>query len=412
MDSPKPDNNELLTGLIDGHLSSAESKRIGDELVKNPQTSEQLEQLEKIRSSLLRGRQTAKLPAKFSANIVDLAMTRAREMGEDAPDWLFEKAATATNPDALPNLKSRWWIPVTTVATVGVVAFGLAKISITYNQMVESDRKQQIASFNEKQQEQQSETRESLAKPQTIVPTPEADLIAKDAHSLERQLAIETAAIDEKGEPNPSANDATHKAMAEQSAVASKGALKQQQAQSVGKMMAVYEVVLNRQAQENDAITVLLERNGLGSVKELALGSDQMQKVLDSGWVGKPEEKGGSEVIVLKGTPTMLSNFFIDLLSSSEDFPAVGMDVVQDKSLIQIIEQMSSMDFVDPSADDKHQSFARKLMGSSSSGFVSMFGAGSKKFQRFPETVRRSAKSTRQMTQQSLVILVIRYTND
>ncbi|MBU6172770.1 MAG: hypothetical protein KGQ60_03155 [Planctomycetes bacterium] len=120
MEPRQPETNELISGMLDGELTAAEARRIDAELKDNPQLQFKLDELSALRSSLLKGRPTGRLPKDFARAVIDSAHSRAVEMGEDSPPWLVPKRPNTHRN--VPNYRERIWIPVVSIAAAVCLA--------------------------------------------------------------------------------------------------------------------------------------------------------------------------------------------------------------------------------------------------------------------------------------------------
>jgi hypothetical protein len=465
MDSQKPEMNELISGLLDGYLSIEESKELAEESSRNPQIERDTESLGALRSSLLRGRPTGKLGDQFAARVMEVAKSRAASLGEDAPEWIetdnFVSKPVAFDP---AELKTRWVVPAMSVLATCVLAFLLTKLTLVYNESLERQRQEEIAAFNKKQVEQDllavfdnpskndptsvesgssssivgnllEESKRRTESSEVNRPN-QADkelsaVAAGEVKGADSETKSESQTLDmstgnalannptESGSKStvelldnskladnrPSANaaNATDMTVAANSSKANKPINPLQRA--TGKMMAVYEVTVDAVARDGDLINVYLQKHGLGSVEDLVLGEAEIASVLKSGIVGPADSQGGSQVLVLKGTASMLSEFYDDLLRSYEDFPGLRMNAVMDESVGMIEQQMQPMLVTDA------KGAVGRLGSSGSSGLVSKFATGSSKFFEIPLEQRRLEKRRepgRDLNPISYVILIVR----
>ncbi len=129
--------------------------------------------------------------------------------------------------------------------------------------------------------------------------------------------------------------------------------------------MAVYEVTVDAVAKDSDLITFIFKKHGLGSVQDLVLGETEIASVLKSGIVGPADSQGDAQVLVLKGTASMLSEFYDDLMESYEDFPGLRMNAVMDDSVGMIERQIQTW-------WSRHQGAVGRLGSAGSSGLVSL----------------------------------------
>ncbi|MFN8740305.1 MAG: hypothetical protein ACK5YR_10325 [Pirellula sp.] len=453
MDSQKPEMNELISGLLDGHLSIEESKRLTEESSRNPQIERDTETLGTLRSSLLRGRPTGKLGDHFAVRVMEAAKARAAMLGDDAPEWVeTSNAAVKPAPFNPAELKSRWVVPVLSVLATCVLAFLLTKITLLYNESLEQQRQDEIAEFKRKQDEQDllAVFDRDLAKNQTVASGSSSSIVDNlldesqkrmDPTEGEKDLSA-IAAGDATGLPDETKTESQSNEMSTRSALANNAAETGSEADSskttenrlaansdavvdrsvvgnnatdikpknplqraTGKMMAVYEVSIDAVARDGDLLNVYLQKHGLGSVEDLVLGEEELASVLKSGIVGPADSQGDSQVLVLKGTASMLSEFYDDLLRSYEDFPGLRMNAVMDDSVGMIENQMQTMLVTDA------KGAVGRLGASGSNGLVSSFASGSSKFFEIPIEQRKLEKRRepgRDLNPISYVILIVR----
>lgn len=461
MDSQKPEMNELISGLLDGHLSIEESKRLAEESAKNPQIERDTEMLGALRSSLLRGRPTGKLGDQFAVRVMEAAKSRAASLGDDAPEWINcenERVSTRIAPIDPAELKSRWVVPAISVLATCIVAFLFTKLTLLYNESLERQRQEEIAEFKRKQEEQDllavfdkgSDQKQSTVASGTsssivgnlldesekridpsdgisdvnAIAAGESNVLSGDkaTDSQASEMRTENALVDnasatgsksgdlplaqsEMGENRLATNADTvvEKSVVSDSSKESKSKNPLQKA--TGKMMAVYEVTVDAVAKDSDLLNVFLQKHGLGSVEDLVLGEEQLASVLKTGIVGPADSQGGSQVLVLKGTASMLSEFYDDLLRSYEDFPGLRMNAVMDDSVGMIESQMQTMLVTDA------KGAVGRLGSSGSNGLVSSFASGSSKFFEIPIEQRKLEKrreAGRDLNPISYVILIVR----
>lgn len=465
MDPQKSETNELISGLLDGHLSIEESRKLADESAKNPQIERDTETLASLRSSLLRGRPTGKLGDHFAVRVMEAAKARAAILGEDAPEWI-----DASNSSMLPKpfdpseLKSRWWVPAMSVLATCVLAFLFTKLTLLYNESLDREQRELIADFERKQNEQ-----ELLS---VFGKSPEQDTSAPDGNSAESSIvtnmlaeskkrlesteaaketeavaAIENGQVAEAAVPTiadkdmsnslenaiasnstgpESGTSGTSNAISETSREienrpmseadksaetglvsnnTNSGKLQYPPLKATAKMMVVYEVVIDQAAQTDNVLGIYLEKHGLGSIEDLVLEEAELASVLNSGIVGPADARGDAQVLVLKGSARMLSDFYDDLAKSYEDFPALRMNAVMDDSVGVIERQMTTMQVSDT------KGAVGRLGASGPSGLVSSFSAGSSKFFEVPMEQRRLDKRRepgQDLNPISYVILIVR----
>ncbi|MCU0710749.1 MAG: hypothetical protein MUC43_01735 [Pirellula sp.] len=466
MDSQKPEINELISGLLDGHLSIEESKKLAEESSKNPQIERDTETLGSLRSSLLRGRPTGKLGDHFAVRVMEAARTRAALLGEDAPEWIeTSNARIVPKPFDPSELKTRWWVPALSVVATCVLAFLFTQLSLLYNQSLDREQQNQIADFQKKQIEQdllsvfekptdkeptvaapgeaptssivdtmlaeskkRTDSSENASEPSLVADAQASSLLGETrtesparemsagnalAASPTENVTSGTNSLVDLAQPTENRGASGADMAAESSVVASNAkdvAAKDVTAQNpllraTGKMMAVYEVTVDQVALNDDVLGLYLQKHGLGAVEDLVLDQDKLSSVLKSGIVGPADSQGESQVLVLKGTARMLSEFYDDLVSSYEDFPALRMNAVMDDSVGMLEKQMTTMQVSD------ERGAVGRLGSSGPSGLVSSFATGSSKFFEVPMEQRRLEKRRepgRDLNPVSYVILIVR----
>jgi hypothetical protein len=458
MDSQKPEMNELISGLLDGHLSIEESKRLTEESSRNPQIERDAETLGALRSSLLRGRPTGKLGDHFAVRVMEAAKARAAVLGDDAPEWVeTSNAAVKPAPFDPAELKSRWVVPVLSVLATCVLAFLFTKITLLYNESLEQQRQDEIAEFKRKQDEQDllAVFDRDLTKNQSVVSGSSSSIVDNLLDESQKRMdptegkkdLTAIAAGDATKLPDETKTESQSTEMSAGSALANNAAVTGSEAdfgssdsskmsenrlavnsdtavdmsvvasnaadikpknplqRATGKMMAVYEVSIDAVARDGDLLNVYLQKHGLGSVEDLVLGEEQLASVLKSGIVGPADSQGNSQVLVLKGTVSMLSEFYDDLLRSYEDFPGLRMNAVMDDSVGMIENQMQTMLVTDA------KGAVGRLGASGSNGLVSSFASGSSKFFEIPIEQRKLEKRRepgRDLNPISYVILIVR----
>jgi hypothetical protein len=460
MDTNKPDINELISGLLDGHLSVDESKRLDAAIASNPQIEAEVEALATLRSSLLRGRPTGKLGSRFASKVVEAARLRTASMGENAPAWIdpeMHKPAVKPAVKTLYPSQTRmpWLMPAAVVAATCVVAFLFAKLSSSYNLLLQRDEMARIDEFNKKRVQEdilsvlegKSGTGDSEADEESLqfvapsISRPDAPALAQsntpgdvsfermpneaesgNSISEQERLALasglEQALQNQPTMQGSAGQDAADKAS---TLLADLGKSSSEISPKIeidnhafplyrasGRLMAVYEISVDSLARERDILGIYLRKHGLGSVDDLVLDQNEMETVLKSGLVGPVSSSGDAQVIVLKGTANMLSEFYDDLMKSYEDFPSIRMNVVMDDAVGLLESQMRSLPVTESSGA------ARRLGAKRDTGLVSSFDKGSFKFLDLPIEQRQSASRkppANELNPVSHVILVVRYSN-
>jgi len=95
---------EWLSGLLDGVLSEEEQRDLDLAMQNDPSIAERLEEMTRLRSSLLRGRSVGRLGPGFSTKVLQAARERASEM-DAPPSWILPDAPNAVPPQ---NQEPQW----------------------------------------------------------------------------------------------------------------------------------------------------------------------------------------------------------------------------------------------------------------------------------------------------------------
>jgi hypothetical protein len=369
MDSKKPDIDELLSGMLDGRLSIAESKVLEAELAKHPERNAELDQLAALRSSLLRGRPTGKLGQGFASSVTAAARARADQMGADAPEWLRSDSPPAKRASPAPEYHKRFWFAVSTVSAVAALAviflglmkvleprapdpgLGIAQLPLEPEKPTEQDR----TGF-------ETESGENLQpdKPKTLI----AEAPEKSSKETKVETVMEPSPAVKPSETEPmevaiSRSPEPKESLREKADVSGLNLLDDMD------LLTVYEVWVDPKAKERNIVEFLLKKHGLGEVSDFSLNESQMQELYDSQIAGPIDPSGVFQCLFLKSSSGTLDDFYMDMMAGYDDFPMIGMNIVVGEPAKGVLDEFESIPVEDRGV--------RRLGRATPQGFVSTF---------------------------------------
>jgi len=399
MDSPITHNQQLLSGMLDGALSKAESDELNARMAKDPSLQSQLEILRVSRKSLRSGVAAQALRPDFAKSVTIAAKKRAAEMGENAPVWLVsansdeptqkavlaQKTVLAITVDSAP--RRRWLFAggLSLAATVLFLVFSLPKSersAIVSLPEVSAPEPKVSASESEKTaanapeigvNEPELETKKLLEpKPSELLAQSEiqstAPALANDMPSLPPSNVTESVAV--LAQPTDALLAPEPKSTAP--------SLRKKKPSVTYSMIVDFSIA--PQALDEKALEKILEKYGIVYSDELVLNDDQLKILVESNYVGNiektkellepnnidenripkiaqkqnTEEKMG--VMFLRSTAKTLAMAMTEIFQSVELFPDCALEISTDNSARQLVAQLSSIQVAESAAG-----FAKRL---------------------------------------------------
>lgn len=403
MNPPLPDKDELLSGMLDGELSGSDARRIENAMREEPALQGRLDELSAIRSSLLRGRPTGRLPKSFAANVVAAAQQRAVSMGEAAPDWISIPEASrpfgsGSKPKLDPPFRQRLLIPLGALASACAIAliafFALPKqepqqfaelppFSDSPGVLGNSFESDAFAS-NPSIEETTSEKKVDGTQPTAPILEPPSEQPRKELASADKKVADDADPL--KSSTNESSGlqpskvldtsamaSATPSSQPNDASVASVGLENKDSATNrLPFMLMVVTVSMDKVARENNALNRILNEHGIASIEDLSLNSDQLDALLSTGMAGSVSQSGAG-VYFLKGYAKSLAGALDDICSQYKDFPEFGLNIAMDDSARALVDQLDGIQVA------ANKGVAKRLGAKTPNGLVSRFASGAKR---------------------------------
>jgi|GEM_PF-1358106 len=386
MDSPITHTQQLLSGMLDGALSEAESDELNAEMAKDPSLQSQLEILRVSRKSLRSGLSAQALRPDFAKSVTIAAKKRAAGMGENAPAWLVSPDSDEPAQKAELAQKTVWEITVDSAqrrrwlfagglslaATVLFLVFSLPKSerqAIVSLPKVSAPEPKDSAPGDEKPvakapesgvTEQELETKKLLEpKPSELLAQSEiqstAPALANDMPTLPPSNVTESVAV--LAQPTDALPAPELKSTAP--------SLPKKKQNLTYTMLVDFSIA--PQALEEKALEKILEKYGIVYSDELVLNDDQLKILEESNYVGniektkkllepfkidenkipKSAQKQNAEekmgVMFLRSSVRNLGMAMTEIFQSVELFPDCALEISTDNSARQLVAQLSSI---------------------------------------------------------------------
>ena len=362
MDSPINKIDELLSGMLDGVLTGAESRELGGEMAKDPSLERRLDELAMIRKSLMGGRSRKALRPDFASSVTVAARKRTAEMGDAGPNWL--QPGPVSDAKSNKTLAPSAWFPevshrllyagaLSLAAIFAIVFFAIPKLGL------KKPEGQAIVSLPiaEPPQNEKAATNFPASDSTAIVesgdgpltdpaPAPIVEMLAQT--ELLSDPASRTGAelvLDSKEK-----TDATQVGMPKADALVNIAPKENPTRGKLPFFIVVLDISVDPQAVENRALERLLEKYGIVYTDDLVLNDEQIQNLERTKWVGKPDgDMENLGVLFLRSTASRLGSAIQEISENTSDFPDFGMDMAMDNSARLLVDQLSSIQVVENS---------------------------------------------------------------
>lgn len=144
----------------------------------------------------------------------------------------------------------------------------------------------------------------------------------------------------------------------------------------------VVEIVLDPIAEQNDTLRALLEEHEIVYADDLNISAEQLDSLVSSRMVGMmagvdvAKRPRDVQVLFVRAKAKRINAFVLDAMKQFKDFPEIRLDVSFDPSVVQLMDQLSTI--VNSEEGARRLTFA----GSGDSQMVSLFprGEGEGKF--------------------------------
>jgi hypothetical protein len=407
MEFPPSTIDELLSGMLDGALSEGEARELTRAMIADPTLQNRLDELSHSRTALLKGRSRGRLGSGFSCKVTELARSRAKEMGNDAPEWLRSKPdepvrssefapdvaratvaranvarANVARPNVARKLELRPWLYAGALTTAAIFVLVFASVPKT-----EPDK---LGVLEPYRPEQDFIPWKELL-PDTTPPSLEKD---NDKSFAQRDPPKDSSPT------NPTFPDGEFRADSNPDPKPPNLNPGQVDPSSPSKKFfftMVLDITVDKVALENRALESIFEKYGIVCANDLVIDADQLKALEDSKLVdstngatselddstnGVKSEKIG--VMFLGATGEKLGLTITDIFDQDKDFPDFSLDMSFEKSAELLVKQLSGIKI-----DDEASGVVQQLLPPDSKDTARSFStsprkAGAKRLVKLP----------------------------
>ncbi len=421
MEFPPSTIDELLSGMLDGALSEVEARELARAMTADPTLQSRLDELSHSRNALLKGRSRGRLGSDFSSKVTELARSRAKAMGGDAPEWLRSKpngtvrelalkTPHVARPDVARKVELRPWLYACALATAALFVFVFASIPNTEPdgplavnpngklRFPDSDKPEQDfipkanfldsillsdASDSDKSPSQRHAPKESAP---PVESKSIAEHLAANSTSLDGQVVVDLNEAPKPPTQNPGQVDLTT---------------------PPNKLFftMVLDITVDKVALENRALESIFEKYGIVYASDLIINADQLKALEDSKLVdstnGASSEKIG--VMFLGSTTEKIGRAVIDIIDQYKDFPEFSLSMSSDKSAGLLVQQLSGIKIDDEASGVFQRLLPPNAKGSARSFSTSPRKVGMTRLEKFPLSSVSS-----ELQKKSYLLLLIR----
>ncbi len=392
MEFPPTNIDELLSGMLDGALSEGEARELTRAMIADPTLQNRLDELSHSRTALLKGRSRGRLGSGFSCKVTELARSRAKEMGNDAPEWLRAKPnkpvrnSQSARPEVARKVERKFelrpWLYAGALTTAAIFVFVFASVPKT-----EPDKLGILDSYKP---EQDFIPKDELL-PDTTPPSLEMDI---------EQSIAQRDPLKDSSPKNPTFPDGEFRADSNRAPEPPNLNPGQVDPSSPSKKFfftLVLDITVDKVALENRALESIFEKYGIVYADDLVIDADQLKALEDSTLVdstngakselddsanGVKSEKIG--VMFLGATGEKLRLAVTDIFDQNKDFPDFSLDMSFEKSAELLVKQLSGIKI-----DDEASGVVQQLLPPNSKDTARSFStsprkAGAKRLGKLP----------------------------
>ena len=407
MEFPPTNIDELLSGMLDGALSEGEARELTRAMIADPTLQNRLDELSHSRTALLKGRSRGRLGSGFSCKVTELARSRAKEMGNDAPEWLRSKPdepvrssefapdvaranvaranvarANVARPNVARKLELRPWLYAGALTTAAIFVLVFASVPKT-----EPDKLGVLEPYRPEQD--LIPWKELL--PDTTPPSLEKD---NDKSFAQRDPPKDSSPT------NPTFPDGEFRADSNPDPKPpnlNPGQVDPSSPPEKFFFTLVLDITVDKVALENRALESIFEKYGIVCADDLVIDADQLKALEDSKLVdstngakselddstnGVKSEKIG--VMFLGASGEKLRLTITDIFDQDKDFPDFSLDMSFEKSAELLVKQLSGIKI-----DDEASGVVQQLLPPDSKDTARSFStsprkAGAKRLVKLP----------------------------
>ncbi|MFY8202351.1 MAG: anti-sigma factor family protein [Pirellula staleyi] len=385
MKSPHPTVDELLSGMLDGVLSDDEVRQLEVAMSADPSVGKKLDELSRLRTGLLSGRNRSRLGPDFANKVLKLSQARAIEMGSECPAWLKsgqDKSARShlKNPSVAGHTSTPRWVSPRWVSprwvsprwvsprwVYGVVLTSAAVFCIVYASLPGRDEQRNFAEFSWQEDEAAKEAIEHSDNSRSLLSETQPD---RDSHetavpevsAAKSSIFDSTAQSEASNATVPSIKQATSNfeinSLPENSSVAENSGSQADPNQNTAKLALdsstqkwftlVIDISIDKVAIENLALVSILKGHGVVYAEDLNINAEQLAALEDSQFIGRANAANAVEsekmgVMFIRAPLDKLGLAIDEIGDRYKDFPEFEMDLAYDSSVGLLIKQLSGI---------------------------------------------------------------------
>ncbi len=367
--------DELLTGLIDGQLSTEERSLIESKLEGDAELRSQLQELKRIRDGL-ESIPNIKSP-DFSKSIVALAKERAADQRLKI-DWI-EKATLSTRPR-----KSMWERYGHVLTTAAILSFVLVGGAIYYRSLINqpSSMQQIVAHVPQAEPSVKPNLDREPAVPENRVDSSAANSIADNAapsRTIEQNDAPNTNSsveLDEVPDLNSTQGamlaDATKQdgllEMAVENSLANLSNAKEIEAALDGAFegfLVIVDVTVSKEVDSMEVLRDLMLRHDIAfgedlNVNQKIVSSLEKSRLLDDvvSEQRKQQKVDNTAFVFVKGRAVRIDAAIEEIIRDVEAFPEFSFDIAVDAPGMELFDELRGVQEAELSPAESQQAFA------------------------------------------------------
>jgi len=421
MEFPPSTIDELLSAMLDGALSEVEARELTRAMTADPTLQIRLDELSHSRTALLKGRSRGRLGSGFSSKVTELARSRAKEMGKDAPEWLRSKpnepvrgsefAPDVARPDvarpdmarpdmarpdmARPDVARKFvlrpWLYACTLVAVASFVFVFASIPKTEPvgpfavnpnaklRFPDSDKPDQdfIPKANFLDSTLLSDASDSDKSPSQR-DAPKDTVTKDDSTTTAERLPTNPTSLVEQVRPDslPATIPLNQNS----------GQLALSDIPKDFFLTMVLDITVDKLALENRALESIFEKYEIVYAEDLVIDADQLKALEDSRLVDSSVEDTSEKigVMFLASTSEKISLAITDISDQYKDFPEFSMSMSFDKSASLLVKQLSGIKVDEEASGVVQRLLPPNAKGKATSFTTSLRKAGTKRLEKLP----------------------------
>ena len=367
MESPLPNFDELLSGMLDGILSDEEMRQLDKAMADDSSLQKRLDEISWLRIALLSGRTRSTLGPEFAKKVSMQSRSRARQMGLQCPEWFRsndhdDTTTNTSNSKPYANVNWRPWMYGGVLATAAVFAIVFTWVPAPERQglisqipaeiPIDDDKSRQVViepnNFEKKNDASPILAAEPIApsreqpdgssKSETIAAAPPIETFA-ESKPIQPEIPLASQSTKQPGKsPFPAdqrLNDILNYAKSKLDADLKTDNL----------LTLVLDITIDKAAMESHVLESIFERHGIAYAEDLSINSEQLAALEASQLTGKANTSQSDRmgVVFIRAVANRLSLAMRDISDRYNDFPKFSVDIANDNSVDLLVKQLSGI---------------------------------------------------------------------